>query len=180
MRERVGDCVIVYTTIDFETSNYNNGSPFDDANIPVCVCLDVCENLTQEGKEYYRHFLDTSVSNMDVKTLVDILKETTVLIAHNIKFELHWLRRMKTPYMGTVYDTMLGGFIERGSSKTHSLSLSSLTGEKQKLGDLLIHKHQLNPAELPSHMVTLYCMEDVRATKRLAVAQMERLGIHYI
>jgi hypothetical protein len=173
----------VHTTIDFETSNFDKGSPFNDANIPVCVCLSVDRIGGGRGvrspHELFYHFLDSSYRNCTWDHILSTLGSTTLLIAHQIKFELHWLYRLGVAMDCGLYDTMFGGFIERGSSKTHSLSLSSLTGAKEALGDLLVHEHALNPAELPPKWMITYCLQDVRITRLEAHAQWERLGIDY-
>ena len=56
-----------------------------------------------------------------VKEIQDILNKTTLLVGHNIKFDLAWLLATGFKYSGKIYDTMLAEYIlNRGIKKVLS------------------------------------------------------------
>ena len=58
----------------------------------------------------------------DRKKVQDILDKTTLLVGHNIKFDLLWLWEAGFNYEGNVYDTMMGEYLlQRGISTSLKL-----------------------------------------------------------
>ena len=111
------------TTIDVETSYQKtesggfDPSPFNPNNILVSVGID-----SKYGDEYY--FLNHSerVSRGGAARIQEVLDETTLLIGHNIKFDLSWLLEAGFKYTGNVYDTMIGEYVlNRGVRKSLTL-----------------------------------------------------------
>ena len=84
--------------------------PFEPDNRLVMVGC-----LTDTGKEYlYRDNFD------GVQALLD---EATILIGHNIAYDLMWLWECGFKYDGPVFDTMLAEYVvQRGQKQPLSLS----------------------------------------------------------
>ena len=61
----------------------------------------------------------------DRKRVQDILDKTTLLVGHNIKFDLIWLWESGFTYNGRIYDTMIGEYVLQRGVKT-SLKLKHL------------------------------------------------------
>ena len=54
----------------------------------------------------------------------DTLNKTTLLVGHNIKFDLMWLLEAGFKYTGKVYDTMIGEYIlNKGVRKSLTLQM---------------------------------------------------------
>lgn len=160
---------------DVETTNYNFGSAFDARNFLVCIVVYVSWN-----SHYFKyHSLDSSVSNCtlsDIRTIFRENKEATI-IGHNLKFDIHWLDKEGIEHGEIYFDTMFPAYIwSEGQYKKGDFTLDRLSGSsKENLGNLLVHKHEINPADMPPKWAIRYCVQDVRATKDLAKRQFRRI-----
>ena len=109
------------TIVDVETTFQVNTkrpdpSPFDSNNQLVSVGI---------NDEYFcffhNEYKDYNVKN-NQKAVQDILDKTTLLVGHNLKFDLSWLLECGFKYNGRVYDTMIGEYVlGRGFRKPLSL-----------------------------------------------------------
>ena len=108
------------TVLDVETSfQIIDGKvdplPFNPNNCLVSIGV---------NDEYY--FFNHNHENFDIqsnhKAVQDILDKTTLLVGHNIKFDLVWLLESGFKYSGRLYDTMIGEYVLlRGLLKPLSL-----------------------------------------------------------
>ena len=103
-------------TIDVEnTTTKRDGKlhldPFEPSNKLVMVgCLD------DKGNEYIFNMSD------EVAGLQELLDKATILIGHNISYDLMWLWECGFKYEGPVFDTMLAEYIlQRGVKEPLSL-----------------------------------------------------------
>jgi DNA polymerase I - 3''-5'' exonuclease and polymerase domains len=105
----------------------------------------------------------------------DILDKTTLLVGHNIKFDLMWLLESGFKYNGRVYDTMLGEYIlNRGIRKSLTLEMSC---RRRKIGskDSSIKEYMdrgRSFENIPAHVVEEYGKIDVQITRKLFDSQM--------
>lgn len=168
------------TVIDLETSftkDEDSGRidplPFNPKNILVS-----CGIHSKYGEEYY--FLNHSehVSKGAVGRIQEVLEETTLLVGHNIKFDLTWLLESGFKYDGRIYDTMIGEYVLlRGIKNT--LSLDGIC-KKRKIGmkDDKIKEfldRGVSFQNIPIDIVEEYGKQDVRITRSLFDAQMADL-----
>ena len=163
------------TTVDVETSwqkNENGGydpSPFHPDNILVSVGI---------NDEYYFTNHSERVDKGCFKNIQDTLDKTTLLIGHNIKFDLMWLLESGFKYSGKVYDTMLGEYIlNRGIRKSLTLEMSC---RRRKIGskDNRIKEYTdrgIPFQNIPADVVEEYGRMDVEITRRLFDSQMSDL-----
>ena len=89
--------------LDIETTVTNKSpSPFDPNNYMVCVGVMPAGKPEEAKVIWFDHNEVTVDSKQSHKELQDILDKTTLLIAHNAKFDLSWLRECGFTYDGTI------------------------------------------------------------------------------
>ena len=167
------------TTIDVETSYQKteaggfDPSPFNPNNILVSVGID-----SKYGDEYY--FLNHSekVSRGGAARIQEVLDETTLLIGHNIKFDLSWLLEAGFKYTGNVYDTMIGEYVlNRGVRKSLTL-LMCCQRRKLDAKDDAVKEYMdrgVSFENIPAEIVEQYGKIDVAITRQLFDSQMADL-----
>ena len=164
------------TTVDVETSWQKtetggyDPSPFHPDNVLVSVGLH-----SNYGDEYYFTGHSERVSKGGKARIQEVLSETTLLVGHNIKFDLMWLLESGLEYTGRVYDTMLGEYIlNRGIRKSLTLEMSC---RRRKIGskDDRIKEFMdrgVSFENIPADIVEEYGKIDVQITRRLFDSQM--------
>ena len=133
--------------------------PFEPDNRLVMVGC-----LTDTGKEYlYRDNFD------GVQALLD---EATILIGHNIAYDLMWLWECGFKYDGPVFDTMLAEYvIQRGQKQPLSLEACANRYELDtKKQDTLkeYFKQGVGVDEIPPDELSSYLSADLHATQQLS------------
>lgn len=107
----------------------------------------------------------------------NVLHGTTLLVGHNIKFDLVWLWESGFIYTGRVYDTMLGEYLLLRGQK-HSISLANSCERRHvslKKGDLVeeyIH-NGVGFDQMPPETVEEYGLADITSTRELYQAHQE-------
>jgi len=164
------------TTVDVETSwqrNENGGydpSPFHKDNILVSVGLD-----SKYGEEYYFTNHSERIDRGCAVRIQEVLNNTTLLVGHNIKFDLMWLLEAGFKYTGRVYDTMLGEYIlNKGIRKSLTLEMCC---RRRKIGskDSSVKEYMdrgVSFENIPADIVEEYGKIDVQITRRLFDSQM--------
>ena len=100
-----------------------------------------------------------------------------VIVGHNIKFDLNWIKSCGWKYDGPVYDTMVAEYLLARSRKW-ALSLDALskryevTEKKKDLTEGYL-KDGKTFAQIPSDIVEEYGIADVEATWEVAKKQLE-------
>jgi DNA polymerase I-like protein with 3'-5' exonuclease and polymerase domains len=160
------------TTVDVETSWQKtetggyDPSPFHEDNILVSVGI---------NEQYYFTNHSERVDKGCYEKIQDTLDKTTLLVGHNIKFDLMWLLEAGFKYTGRVYDTMLGEYIlNRGVRKSLTLEMSC---RRRKIGskDDRIKEFMdrgVSFENIPTDVVEEYGKIDVEITRRLFDSQM--------
>jgi len=169
------------TTVDVETSwqrNENGGydpSPFHPDNILVSVGLN-----SYFGDEYYFTNHSERIDTGCAVKIQETLDKTTLLVGHNIKFDLMWLLESGFKYNGRVYDTMLGEYIlNRGVRKSLTLEMCC---RRRKIGskDSSVKEWMdrgVSFENIPKDIVEEYGKIDVQITRRLFDSQMADLKL---
>ena len=170
-------------TLDVETTTREkpNGawtpSPFFK-NLLVSVGY---KHMTDVGVDYLCfHHEEGQTTAGGFEQVQSALDSCDLLIGHNIKFDLMWLRECGWTYHGKLYDTMVGEYILAGSRRW-PLSLAALA-EKYEVGSK--KKDLVQPYleqgvtfdKIPYHIVEEYGKEDVLVTERIALRQAEAFG----
>jgi DNA polymerase I-like protein with 3'-5' exonuclease and polymerase domains len=113
--------------------------------------------------------------------LKETIDNTTELVAHNIKFELLWLKAINMPYRGKIADTMIREYVlSRGQKLAVSLEDSCIRNNvvAHKKSELVNHymKNNIGFEEIPPEIVEEYGRADVEACRGLYYNQIERLN----
>ena len=143
--------------------------PFEPTNRLVLV------GAKQEDNTY--HLFD---EKNDFAGLQELLDQATILIGHNIAYDLVWLWECGFKYDGPVFDTMLAEYVlQRGIKEPLSLEACA---ERNKLDtkkqDTLkeYFKKGLNVDEIPRVELIEYLQADLRATQELSQKQILKLN----
>ena len=143
--------------------------PFEESNTLVMVGL-----LTTSGEETIVTF-DHSESEPTPdghSTVQQALDDATILIGHNIAYDLVWLWESGFKYDGTVFDTMLGEYVlQRGLKKPLSLEACAERYELDtKKQDTLkeYFKKGYTTRDIPHGELSDYLSADLHATKELS------------
>ena len=158
--------------LDIENSVTKRGGkthfdPFEPTNELVLV-----GTLTEMGEE--EHFSPAKSSGLQ-----SILDKTTLLIGHNIAYDLEWLWECGFVYDGVVFDTMLGEYLlQRGQKQPLSLEACAEryeleTQKESTLKDYL--KKGVSVADIPTEELSAYLSADLHATQQLYNKIQERL-----
>jgi len=140
--------------------------PFEPDNKLVMVGC-----LTDKGEEYlYRD---------DFSGVQQHLDDATILIGHNIAYDLMWLWECGFKYDGPVFDTMLGEYVlQRGQKEPLSLEACAERYELDtKKQDTLkeYFKQGIGVDEIPPEELSSYLSADLHATQQLAEKLTKRL-----
>jgi|TARA_A100001201_G_scaffold138063_1_gene128572 DNA polymerase I-like protein with 3'-5' exonuclease and polymerase domains len=111
--------------------------------------------------------------------LQDALDNVDVLIGHNIKFDISWLRDCGFVFNNHLYDTMVAEYI-LASARRWPLGLKAVaekygTEKKKDLVDDYMKKG-ITFYDIPWDIIEEYGIADVEATERVALAQLEAFG----
>ena len=114
-------------------------------------------------------------------TLQSALDKTDILIGHNIKFDLGWLRECGFQYKGKLFDTMVAEYILlRGQKQSKSLDecckRRGIPGKNNEKVNSYI-KEGISYEAMPWEEVEEYGKTDVSITGALAEKQLQELGV---
>ena len=161
------------TVVDVETSfvTGENGktdpSPFNSRNKLVSVGI---------NNEYLFFNHDERQDNGAFIKVQNILDKTTLLIGHNLKFDLAWLYEVGFKYSGKVYDTMIGEYVlQRGVRKALSLkeccNRRKLSSKSDATQDFI--NQGISFEMMPSKIVEEYGRQDITVTRELYHSQVD-------
>lgn len=127
---------------------------------------------------FYHHDKEPDKDGFNI--FQDALKLADVVVGHNIKFDITWIRSCGFKYEGHIYDTMVAEYI-LAKARRWPLSLAALAG---KYGGVQKEKDLVKPYldegktfyEIPWEIIDEYGRADVMATEDVAVAQLKAFG----
>jgi DNA polymerase I-like protein with 3'-5' exonuclease and polymerase domains len=164
------------TVFDIETSyqvidNKKDPSPKHPNNFIVSIGIN-------EEYFFFRHSEYTGSQHR--KEVQDILDKTTLLVGHNIKFDLSWIYEVGFNYSGKIFDTMIGVYV-LGRGAKQSLKLKDCctrrnVSQKSDLTEQYI-KRNVSFENIPLKIVDEYGRQDIVATKALFQSQMKDLKL---
>lgn len=155
-------------TYDVETSVFNFGNPYDVRNILVSYSVKI-DAAPIVHKRY---------DEPDFKTyLQECFKKATLLVGHNLKFDLSWARHIGcvVPDRCRVFDTQLCEFVLSGQTNSFA-SLNSLA-ELYKLPTKLdavseYWEKGISTEDIPADVVEEYNNYDVELTYQVYLKQL--------
>ena len=159
------------SVLDIETTFTKEGdnTPYNSENKLVSVGVN-------DEYLFFNHSEYDGDSNVSYHRLQSILNETTLLIGHNLKFDLSWLLECGFKYSGKVWDTMIAEYVLlRGQKK--SLKLSECC-ERREVGNKFSTLESavdsgLGVDNIPIKDLETYGRNDVAITKSLYEKQKE-------
>ena len=172
----------VETTFKVSVDNKLDSDPHT-GNMLVSVGYDHRSAVQYDGKEgkgylcFYHQ--DRPPTDNGKQILQAVLDNTTVLVGHNIKFDLRWLRACGFVYTGKVHDTMICEYLINGGSKV-PLSLKkcceryALSPKKTDLTEKYL-QDKISFEKIPWPIVQEYGEADVQVTKELYEAQLDNM-----
>ncbi len=164
-------------TLDVEnTTTKRDGKlhldPFEPDNKLVMVGC-----LTDQGSEYLYNMDRGGTPHVEIQELLD---QATILIGHNIAYDLMWLWESGFRYDGPVYCTMLTEYIlQRGLKEPlHLKDCAERYDLETKKQDTLKQYFAKGYAtdEIPRDELSEYLSADLRATQQLCDAQYKKLN----
>ena len=125
--------------------------------------------LTDQGNEYLYSMDKDGTPHVGVQELLD---RATILIGHNIAYDLMWLWECGFKYDGAVFDTMLAEYImQRGIKEPlHLKDCAERYDLETKKQDTLKQYFAKGYAtdEIPREELSEYLSADLRATQQLS------------
>ena len=130
----------------------------------------------------YYHSTQPPTSNAFTK-FQTALNHANVLIGHNIKFDLTWIKECGFTYEGHIYDTMVAEYI-LARARRWPLGLASLAKKynvTQKETDLVAPylKEGKTFYDIPWEIIQEYGIADVKATEEIALKQLDVYGVTF-
>ena len=130
----------------------------------------------------YYHSTQPPTSNAFTKFQA-ALNHADVLVGHNIKFDLTWIRECGFGYKGDIYDTMVAEYI-LARARRWPLGLASLAKKynvTQKETDLVAPylKEGKTFYDIPWEIIQEYGIADVKATEEIALKQLNAFGVTF-
>ena len=170
----------VETTFVINENRRTDPSPFNSENKLVSV-----QYSHDSGPIHFHWFhhkdLDEAAAELTIgesfNLVQDVLDKTTVLIGHNIKFDLMWLWESGFNYTGGVYDTMIGEYVllreqKWGLSLADSCIRRNVAMKKSDLTHDYL-KAGTGFDAMPMETVEEYGIADIESTRQLHQAQEE-------
>ena len=169
------------TVIDIETTMRPGGdrrlsaSPYIPENYLVSIGY-----KSKDSEEYLCFAHNERVADNDAKEKVtEQLRKTTLLIAHNVKFDLSWLLECGFEYDGDVYDTMIYEYLKAGGRPNIRVNLSACCSRRGLPIKKDVPKYYLKEGTgfeaMPWNVVEEYGRNDVSITWALYKAQIEEM-----
>lgn len=163
-----------YLVVDFETDSENHGSALHEPNDLVLACWQVVEVDGSVSKRAHKFG-----GIYEQQELLDDIASVDFIIAHNLKFELQWLKRCGLDLHDVLgYDTMLGAWVLDGNERKPR----SLAGLARRYGvpgkvDVIskLIKLGVNPRHMHQGWLLEYCDQDVEVTRQVFVRQIQEL-----
>jgi DNA polymerase I-like protein with 3'-5' exonuclease and polymerase domains len=161
------------TTFDCETSVSNKGNPFDTSN-------KLCYAGFKTGSSIKLFDVEYSDAPCDALGMQEILNNTTLLVAFNAKFDLHWIKNYGLNFSTLrVWDCQLVHFILSNQKDTYpSLNdVAAYYGLGTKL-DVVASQYWdmgIDTPLIPKQILEEYLIGDLELTEQVYYKQVEEL-----
>ena len=173
------------TTLDVETTFHvgetkrADPTPFHPNNRLVSVQYNTCQDKTPKFVWFYHEKVEPDLKKSHSQ-VQQILNETTLLVGHNIKFDLVWLWESGFTYNGRVYDTMIGEYmLLKGQKYSLSLHDSCIRRKVSQKKTEIIQDYLSRGVgfdRMPTEIVEEYGLADIVSTRELYEEQTKLFG----
>jgi len=158
---------------DFETSlAFSQG--YDERAYPVCLCVLSDTGIKQEWVFNHDELSGNACQQDMIKEIQEIISSADILVAHNLKFDAHWLRRLGIDFSHCkLHCTQVAEYLIHGQNNRvrYALDETSLRYEIPPKIDRvkLWWDSGYETCEIPLNILIPYCYQDVANT--LAIYQ---------
>ena len=109
---------------DVETSRHCGNLPWQ----PNAYLVSLCLKLGKEIKTFIFNHKDVPFSPIDLQEIQSYFDRADIIVAHNLKFDLHWVHSIGVNTdSNQYYDTMVAEYLIRGQQFGTELSLKELS-----------------------------------------------------
>ena len=160
------------TVLDVETTFTKDGdpTPFHPDNRLVSVGIN-----DEYFFFYHKDMKDMKKIQESKKRIQEILNDSTLIVGHNLKFDMSWMYEFGFTYNGKLYDTMLAEYVMNRGVKNKSISLKEsckrrgLSVKSDILASYIDSGYGVD--EIPMEKLEEYGKQDVAITKQLYLTQ---------
>jgi DNA polymerase I-like protein with 3'-5' exonuclease and polymerase domains len=165
----------IETTVTWDDKGKSSPSPYLTTN--KLVSVGIKDVSTGEVQYLFFNHKDKKDMQWEVKLLQQILDNATLIIGHNLKFDMSWLYECGFKYDGPLYDTMIFEYVTSKGRKPY-LSLSACA-ERYGLPpkkDILVEylSQRINTDAIPMQELREYGVQDIETTYELYLHQRKR------
>ena len=170
--------------LDFETSTQwdddgrTDSTPYNGNNYLVSAgyCVVANDQVGPVNYDFFRHNDLADGDGADPVRLQSALDQCTLLVAHNAKFELNWLRGAGFKYDGPVWCTFIGEYVLARGRKDIELNLydtSVRRGTMVKKSDLVdgYFRKRIGFDKMPIEIVREYGIADIQSCAEVYLQQ---------
>jgi len=165
--------------VDVENSiTLRDGKIFNDPYEPSNTLTEVgvlCLDTGEKRLLPFDHKEATDKHKKNDCVLQRMLDNTTLLIGHNLQYDLAWLWANGFKYDGDIYDTMLAEYLLlRGQKQPLSLEQCAIRRDLQYQKDDTLkayYKKGYNTNEIPLNELSFYLRHDLLTTRELFLSQ---------
>lgn len=157
--------------LDVETTISNKGNPFDLTNKCVCVGL----KTTNNSNIFYLN--DNSSSNT-IQWIQSKIDQSSILVGFNIKFDLHWLRRIGIDISKIkIWDCQIAHFILNNQQTPFPSLNDSATryglAPKLDIVKLEYWDKGIDTCDIPKNVLSEYLTQDLVLTQQVYERQVK-------
>jgi DNA polymerase I-like protein with 3'-5' exonuclease and polymerase domains len=156
--------------LDVETTISNKGNPFDITNKCVCVGL---KYINETRFIFYEEQFDY---------IQDIINNAAIIVGFNIKFDLHWLRRIGVDISKIrVWDCQLAEFLlNNQQTKYPSLNEAAIKYSLPMKLDVVKSEYWdkgIDTDQIPREVLSEYLTQDLVLTQQVFERQRKQFGV---
>jgi hypothetical protein len=159
-------------TFDWETSMKPILHPWQEGSFPVA-----CGLMTEGGRYqdwWFKH--DEVQTEDDPQDITRALKDVTLLVGQNLKFDLNWLTYMGIQYTGKYWCTQVSEYL-LGGQQLWGLNLKEVAirrGQPEKLDIVKGYWDRgINTNHIPKHILGKYLKQDCDTTMHVYLDQLQ-------
>lgn len=160
----------MFTVLDIETSKAPHLKPWDIESFICSVGIEREDGTTKTW--LFNHVSEPTCNFKEaVEEISEVVRNSSVLVAHNAKFDLCWLKHIGVPVDVQVWCTQIGDYILYGQNKNVALSLDAcckrrdIPGKKDLMSEFWAEGFETN--EIPWDIHQEYLLNDCHITRVL-------------
>ena len=164
-----------YVVLDLETSKKPHHKPFVEGSYLSSCGIEFPDKTKRTW--FFNPLVGDEAKN--IAEIVAILRDTRMIVGHNVKFDFLWMLHLSFPIPLKVWDTMVGQYLLKGQRAIGEMGLNSVAEEYEE-GQKVDEMHQwwdngFNTHEIPLELHREYLEQDIALTHRVFLKQKEQI-----